>query len=195
MRLHRFVFVLFATGFFACGGESVSSAPASNGTMDASSEGGGRVPVAAALAGACELGLIAGVTPALCRGLDEYGSCAMDQCDLQSCQMVCSDFTACFAQADDGCTTCTPNDACDSCIAKVSTCALHGPCADPLECATPTTGGPCDKLEACCAMQPQPKADACKALVVSVSKLAGDPSCIGAMQDQDFLDNYPCTFN
>ncbi len=92
---------------------------------------------------------------------------------------------------------CPIDPACATCMGGLRDCLL-GFCFDEVACAVPTPGGPCSKLEACCAMQ-GPRAQGCLATVKEIEKLSGDPGCIGAMQDQDFLTHEAydpvCTFN
>jgi hypothetical protein len=77
---------------------------------------------------------------------------------------------------------------------------MFGFCEDTFRCAAPPTpGGPCTQLEACCATQRDGRAPGCLAFVQRIEKLSGDPSCIGAMHDWDFLTNGandpPCAFD
>jgi hypothetical protein len=70
-------------------------------------------------------------------------------------------------------------------------------CTDTLACGPPATpGGPCAKVEACCAKQGDFKAP-CLQVLHKLEVLGGDKSCTGAMMDWDFNTHIavPCTWD
>lgn len=125
-------------------------------------------------------------------------ACACTHCDLSTCLNDCADYIDCLQAEAGSCTSdCPRAPACSDCMTQMLPC-LIGFCVDDVACGHPTPGGPCTRLEACCATQ-GPRAQSCLGAVTFVEKLGGDTSCKGLMMDQDFLMNTaydpPCTFD
>lgn len=168
-------------------------------SLDASSLEGGsvaRADIRAQIAGLCQYKMLS-PTPA-CPVPEQVANCACTHCGLSACLAACSDYATCLEGEPDACAgSCPVDPPCADCMSGMQQCLL-GFCLDAVACAVPTPGGPCSKVEACCAMQ-GPRAQECLAVVQKIEKLNGDPSCIGLMHDQDFLTHLaydpPCTFN
>lgn len=124
-----------------------------------------------------------------CPDSEAVVKCAMEHCDLQSCNTVCSDYTACLARTPDACAAlfeCPLTEACSTCQLRVQGCAT-GFCLEHLACAAPPMpDGPCTQLAACCAMQGD-QAASCLETVKLLEQLSGDVSCAAAMKDWDFF--------
>jgi hypothetical protein len=125
--------------------------------------------------------------------------CAREHCELDAClEEECADYVACLDQSDDPCSQafqCEITDACAECQSHMHEC-VFGFCSEELACAAPVTpGGPCSKLEACCAMQGD-EAESCLENVRVLERYSGDPSCYGAMHDWDVNSHLPvpCKF-
>ena len=124
--------------------------------------------------------------------------CACTHCDLSACLANCSDYVTCLQEESATCANdCPAPPACAACLSQMGECE-YGFCLDVVGCATPTPGGPCSKLEACCELQ-GPRVQSCLYTVQVVETLGGDTSCVGLMHDQDFLTHGafdpPCDFD
>jgi hypothetical protein len=156
--------------------------------------------VLAELSGLCTFRMLVGAVPdAGCASAAQVAACACEHCDLAGCLPACADYAACLQAQPDACaSTCSGAPACADCLGGLTQC-LEGFCVTALTCPAPITpGGPCARLEACCASQLD-GGPACFAAVAQIEKYGGDPTCVGAMHDWDFLTNGPndppCNFD
>jgi hypothetical protein len=148
-----------------------------------------RAEVLAQLAGIC---LARKVNPKVgpgCPDPQAFARCAEEHCALSACAAACADYSACLQQSADVCKSgCSMTQPCGDCSNRTTRCAIDY-CAGMLACATTVTpGGPCSKVEACCAKQGE-RAEQCLTLVHQAEQLSGDGSCMGLILDQDFNGN------
>jgi hypothetical protein len=154
----------------------------------------------AVLAGACEVQRIA-ADPTQCIGLEELLACSSEQCGLAACMATCQDYLQCvLAAADDRChasVSCERSVDCTKCSTSLQVCTLALNCFGIYTCATPTSGGSCTKLEACCATQR--RREACLTIARGQGVLGGDSACEDLTHNQGFLEVYasdpPCADN
>jgi hypothetical protein len=155
--------------------------------------------VRAAIGGLCIHKLFVRVPMAKpCPDPAALAECAATHCGLDRCLAECKDYIPCLQANNNLCDpTCEANEACVECRGASFNCTSDL-CAEITSCVTPPTpGGPCTKLHACCDTQ-RSRVKECHATVGVIEKLSGDPSCMGAMMDWDYLTNGPndppCTF-
>lgn len=155
--------------------------------------------VRAAIGGMCVGQMIVRDDTHECPKPREVDECATEHCEFDACLESCKDYSACLATApDDPCSlqfSCEISTECARCTGEVFSCAF-GFCPEVLTCAAPVTpGGPCSKLEACCALQGDKSVD-CFETVRLIERVSGDPSCYGAMHDWDLNSHLPvpCMF-
>jgi hypothetical protein len=174
--------------------------------LQASTDAGPAVDAAASagvlaeLSGLCTFRMLIGVVPdAGCASSAQVAACACEHCDLAACLPACADRVSCLAAQPDACAAACPQDpACAECLGGVSQC-MEGFCLGLVTCPSPVEpGGPCARLEACCASQLD-GGPACFAGVAQLEKYGGDPTCAASMHDWDFLTNGPndppCNFD
>jgi hypothetical protein len=152
-------------------------------------------PVAAEIAGACllRLGPPRADAGAPCPDPQKLGECALVHC-VSPCLGACAEHVACVEAHPDCSGTCIPNDACNKCLDGAQ-CTL-GHCRKQISCAPlPTPGGPCTEFRACC-MRQGPLVAACLEYATQLEQIAGDSSCLGALEDWDVNTNFtyrsPC---
>jgi hypothetical protein len=150
-----------------------------------------RSEVRAQFAGWCLAQKIVKSPGASCPGPEALVDCAQTRCQLAACLSTCADYAACQDKTPEPCAAmsdCTMSAECTECTSNLLRCSLNY-CFDVVACAAPSTpNGPCVKLEACCATQGD-RAEVCVDLVKRLEQLSGDPSCYGAMFDEDFKHN------
>lgn len=160
------------------------------------------VAIRAVLGGLCLEKVVARNNDQSCPDPMAYDECVRANCSFNQCLAPCADQIACLkALPQDGsadlCSSCNSesNMTCSDCLGNLRSCAV-GFCLDQLSCAAPPTpGGPCSKLEACCAMQGD-RAQSCLDSVHLLERISGDPSCNGVMHDWDTTAHLlvPCNF-
>jgi hypothetical protein len=156
-----------------------------------------RLAVLAQAAGLCQLGTYA-PDASSCPDPGRLVDCACTHCDLSACLASCSDYVTCLQGESATCANdCPKAPACSDCLSRMGECEI-GFCLDVVGCATPTPGGPCSRLEACCELQ-GPRAQGCLYAVHLAGALGGDTTCTGLMSDWDFMTNGafdpPCNFD
>lgn len=148
------------------------------------------VEVAGQLAGFCTWSSQVAVKTADCPKASTFVDCADVHCDVTKCNAPCADLVTCVEGLTNACdvtgvAACPVSDACNACRQDLQGCAVNF-CLTTLGCsAPPTPGGPCTKLEQCCAKQGD-AAEGCLDSIRLLAQTGGDVSCASGMNDWDF---------
>jgi hypothetical protein len=163
------------------GGKGGSTSAGKGGSTSSAGSGAnstGSLTGADALAGACDMGMGSTATD-MCTGIDEFTKCAQDSCKLDDCYQTgsCKTYADCVNKASDPCNSgCgNPPSDCSSCVATAGMCAVNM-CFSKIQCGTLTPGGPCDKLDDCCATLDANMKSLCT-MTASTVKVGGDMAC------------------
>jgi hypothetical protein len=126
-----------------------------------------------------------------CEGIDAMTDCAIEKCGLASCDSTCTALLDCADATRDACSPeCMRTTECNDCLADVVT--RIPVCLDRLVCSTTSTGGPCDRMRACCAVASDDETKTlCLSSIDLIAKLSGDQGCTDGAKDQTFVDGYP----
>lgn len=151
--------------------------------------------VAAEVAGSCllRLGPPRPDAGAACPDLEKLGECALVHC-VGPCVSVCAQHIACIEAHPDCSGSCVADDACNKCVDGAQ--CTFGHCRKQISCAPPPTpNGPCTEFRACC-MRQGPLVGSCLEYATQLEEIAGDTSCLGALEDWDVNTNFtyrsPC---
>jgi len=152
----------------------------------------------AAIGGVCLARQFAGASPK-CPDSAALLQCEALHCDLAGCLDTCGAHTACLDQRGDVCDItgpCAPSAECVTCQGEMQTCAMYF-CGEHMFCgASPTPGGPCERMAGCCALQGAESSVCMGLLLPFLAGLGGDANCVGSMMDWDVVSHMhvPCTF-
>ena len=159
-----------------------------------------RLSPSALITGVCDVLRLA-PNPETCVGVDDLVACSAAKCNVDACVATCQDELACGFAAADHCKlveTCPRSAECLACMTELQVCTfVLAHCGELVTCSTPTQGGACQKLEACCRTQKQPQA--CLGLTRTLGMVRGDAECEAVIRDPKFRQVYandpPCTFD
>lgn len=195
-------FSVGGAGAAAAGTQAVSApgpaipGPAAAGTAALADSPQRRLPPPALITGVCEVLRLA-PDPTMCTGVDDFLGCVNTQCKFEACAATCQAEIACAVMAPDPCMeigACPRSDECLLCMNDVQICGFATHCNGMITCSTPTQGGACQRLAACCDTQRNP--ENCAGLIEILSMVRGDAECESAMSDPKFREIYlsdpPC---